>query len=37
MPPKFEGMWMIAIEQGATAEAAPDAPDEPERDPSGPE
>jgi len=27
MPPKFEGMWMIVIEQGATAEAALDAPD----------
>ena len=27
MPPKFEGMWMIVIEQGATAKAALDAPD----------
>ena len=27
MPPKFEGMRMIVIEQGATAEAALDTPD----------
>ena len=26
MPPKFEGMWMIVVEKGATAEAALDAP-----------
>ena len=27
MPPKFEDMWMVVIEQGGTAEAALDAVD----------